>query len=116
MQLLQHHGFDLEKSKIVLTRLLIDKQNVFREIGNTLNVSIDKSGMDEFILNFCLDVEDLFEKWSGKKELDPQCDIKTLTIMRQASRGKSSMVEATHLLNMSYNIATEFRLIYLKLG
>jgi len=39
-------------------------------------------------------------------------DMKALTILRQLSHGKKSMTELCHLLNLSYTLAEEFKVIY----
>jgi len=35
-----------------------------------------------------------------------------LTLLRQLSKDKSSMIEVTHLLNIAYTLAKEFKAIY----
>ncbi|MEX0640227.1 MAG: hypothetical protein WD018_03265 [Nitrosopumilaceae archaeon] len=41
--------------------------------------------------------------------------FKALTIIRQLARGKLTMNELTHLLNISYTLAEEFKAIYKRL-
>ena len=69
----------------------------------------------EFVLNFSLDVEDAFRTWSGQSSLAPNSPQKALTLLRQLGRGKTSMNELAHLLNMSFNISLEFKEIYRRL-
>lgn len=112
MTMLKHTRFEPELTERALKMLLIDRQNEFRELANVMRLSSATSKWEEFILNFCLDVDEIFKTWSGKKEITQQTDIKSMTIMRQLSRGKSSMIEVTHLLNIAYTLAQEFKEVY----
>ena len=67
---------------------------------------------DEFILSICLEVYDSFDVWTGKKEIEPNSDLKTLIILRQLAKGRITMMQLTHLLNIAYYIASEFKVIY----
>jgi ribulose bisphosphate carboxylase small subunit len=42
-------------------------------------------------------------------------DLKALTILRQLSRDQSSMNQVTHLLNIAFDLAEEFKIIYRRL-
>lgn len=115
MYVLKKEGLDEAKMKQSLNMLLIDRKNEFREIANmvlpkTLSESIKNS--DQFVLNFCLDVNEAFKTWSGESNLSPNSPQKALTILRQLSRNKKSMVQLSHLLNISYDLAEEFKAIY----
>ena len=96
--------------------LMIDRKNEFRELAHTLlgkNVqNMPVKQMDYFVLNFCMDVNKAFKCWSGENELPINSALQTLTIVRQLSRGKKTMNELAHLLNISYNIAEEFKVVY----
>jgi len=69
----------------------------------------------EFILNFCLDVGDSFKTWTGQKPPSTTSPQKDLTLLRQSGNGMASMNQLTHVLNISYNIAMEFKEIYKRL-
>lgn len=119
MQIVKH-GFEKALSKEALDMLLIDRRNEFRELGRVIFSSVPTStnqiiDWEIFILNFCLDVNTAFKTWSGKEQLVSNSSIQALTIVRQLSKGKSTMNELTHLLNISYTLAEEFKEIYKRL-
>jgi hypothetical protein len=76
---------------------------------------IEMPNWKEFVLNFCLDVGDSFKTWTSQKSPSATSPQKALTILRQVGNGKTSMNQLTHILNISYNIAMEFKEIYRRL-
>lgn len=117
LYLLQKLGFeDTTRSRRALDMLMINRRNEFRELAESILRDIPKpilvSRWDEFILSICLDVKEAFDSWTGKKSLSYNSDLKALTILRQFGKGKTSMIHLTHLLNLAYTIAEEFRVIY----
>ncbi len=117
MVMLKQMGFDPEKTRQTLDMLLIDRKNEFRELadvifpsGTSSNMSVEDS--NKFILDFSLDVNTAFKTWSGQERLSTNSSLKALTLLRQLSRGQSAMNSVAHLLNISYNLAEEFKVIY----
>lgn len=112
----------LEEAKIMraLDMLLIDRRNEFRELSDALlrtSKSMESASYSEqFVLNFCLDVNEAFKSWSGQTELSVNSPQKALTILRQLSRDKNTMNQLAHLLNLSYTLANEFNEIYRRLN
>ena len=108
-----------DKVKQALDMLLIDRKNQFRELSSVLfpnpNSMSSMQNWEEFVLNFCLDVEESFKTWSGQSPLLKSSPQKALTLLRQLSRDKTSMNQLAHFLNMSYNLSTEFKEIYRRL-
>ncbi len=118
--LLMKRGFEEADIKTALDRLLIDRRNEFRELAEAIFWNAPSTmdlvkGKEEFILNFCLDVNEAFKSWSGETETDAASPMMTLTILRQISHAKTSMTQVAHLLNMAYSIAKEFEEIYKRL-
>ncbi len=110
-------GFEPARTEKALEMLLTDRKNEFRELAEPLFALVPASkgpikNWEEFILNFCFEVDEAFKTWSGEKELIPNSALKALTILRQLSRDKKSMNQVTHLLNIAFNIAEEFKVIY----
>jgi len=110
-------GSESGRIKMALDMLLIDRKNEFQELAETLFARVPISmgpipNWEKFVLNFCLDVEIAFKTWSGKSELTGTSSQKALTILRQLARDKKSMIQMTHLLNIAYNLANEFKIIY----
>lgn len=119
MYLVKKLGHDDEKIKQALDMLLIDRGNEFRELSAVL-LRTPKSmepiaNSEQFILNFCLDVNEAFKTWSGQMDLLMDSPQKALNILRQLSRDKTKMNELVHLLNLSYTLAEEFKEIYRRL-
>lgn len=119
LYMLKSDAYNEEKVKQALDMLVADRKNEFRELASVLlpNPNAIKSmpHWEEFILNFCLDVEESFKTWSGKSPLQKSSPQKALTILRQLSRDKTSMNQLAHFLNISYNLSIEFKEIYRRL-
>lgn len=118
MYMLNTPEYTEEKIQEVLKLLYADRQNEFRTISEAF-LGKDKLNQNpkwkEFVLNFCLDVEDSFKTWSGQKPPSATSPQKALTILRQVGNGMTSMNQLTHILNISYNISKEFKEIYRRL-
>jgi hypothetical protein len=99
--------------------LLIDRKNEFRELAEVIfsnlpssTAPLNDSESQKFILDFSLDVNEAFKVWSGQERLLQNSSLKALTILRQLSRGQKAMNSLAHLLNISYNLAEEFKVVY----
>ena len=117
MAMLKLEGYDEVRSKKALEMLLNDRKNEFRTLQQTILWHVPTStgpieNWEEFILNFCMDVCTAFKTWNGTDELPINASLKALTILRQLAREKNTMNELTHLLNIAFNLAEEFKVIY----
>ncbi len=117
MSMLLANRFDERRMKSALEMLLLDRGNEFRELGASVFPTGSKpissiKNWEEHLLNFCFDVSEAFECWSGNKETEITSAMKALTILRQCSKDKTTMNQMTHLLNIAYNLAEEFKVIY----
>ena len=119
MAMLKQLGFESQKTKRALDMLLIDRKNEFRELAEVIFSNLPSStaplndiDSQRFILDFCLDVNEAFKVWSGQERLLQNSSLKALTILRQLSRGQTAMNSLAHLLNISYNLAEEFKVVY----
>jgi len=118
MYVMRKEGLEEAKIRKALDMLLIDRKNEFRELANMLiskTLSNSVKNWEQFVLNFCLDVSDAFKTWSGDMSMTQSSPQKALTILRQLSRDKTSMNQLSHLLNISYDLAEEFKVIYKRL-
>jgi hypothetical protein len=118
MYMLNSEEYDSEKIHQSLDMLYMDRKNEFRELSLVLlNEKALKAmpNWKEFVLNFCLDVEEAFMTWSGKNPLSVRSPQKALTILRQLAHEKTSMNQLAHLLNLSCNLSIEFKEIYRRL-
>ncbi|ABK77966.1 hypothetical protein CENSYa_1343 [Cenarchaeum symbiosum A] len=109
--------YEPDRMRKALEMLLIDRRNEFRTLAETIfwNVPVTHGPIkdwEEFILNFCLDVTHAFKTWSGELPLENNSDIKALTFLRQLAHEKKTMTELCHLLNLSYTLAEEFKVVY----
>ncbi len=110
-----------ERAEKALDILLNDRSNEFKLLDEAIfwNVPASKKPVknwEKFILNFCLDIDIAFTTWTGEKELEINSDTKALTFLRQLSHDKKTMTELCHLLNLSYTLAEEFKVIYQGIG
>ena len=111
--------YDEEKTKRALDVLYMDRKNQFQELAQViLGEKVQKSmpNWREFVLNFSLDIEDAFLTWSNQVSLSVNSPQKALTILRQLGCGKKSMNQLVHMMNMSYNLSTEFKEIYKRIS
>ena len=111
--------YDEEKTKRALDVLYMDRKNQFQELAQViLGEKVQKSmpNWREFVLNFSLDIEDAFLTWSNQASLSTHSPQKALTILRQLGCGKKSMNQLVHMMNMSYNLSTEFKEIYKRIS
>ena len=116
--MLNSSKYDEEKMEQAIIILYADRKNHFQEIWKSLfNKNTQKiiPNWKEFVLNFCLDVEDSFRRWSGQNPLSIGSPQKSLTLLRKLGNGKTTMNQLAHLLNMSYNLSIEFKEIYKRL-
>ncbi|HJJ23396.1 MAG TPA: hypothetical protein OQH54_06755 [Nitrosopumilus sp.] len=118
MYMLNSAEYKEEKIHQALDMLYVDRKNEFRELSQILLSEKALKALPhwkEFVLNFCLDVEEAFKTWSGQSpllEISPQ---KALTLLRQLAHDKTSMNQLAHLLNISCNLSIEFKEIYKRL-
>ena len=117
MSILLAQRFEEGRMKRALQMLLLDRGNEFRELGSSVFPTRSKpitsiKNWEEYVLNFCFDVSEAFKCWSGNKEIEVTSAMKALTILRQCSKNKTTMNQMTHLLNIAYNLAEEFKVIY----
>ncbi|MBC8501712.1 MAG: hypothetical protein H8D35_01125 [Nitrosopumilus sp.] len=118
MYMLKSPEYTEEKIHESLKLLYTDRKNEFHELSQVFlgKKKLDEmSNWKEFILNFCLDVADSFKTWTGQKPPSATSPQKALTILRQVGNDKTSMNQLTHVLNISYNLAMEFKEIYKRL-
>ncbi len=118
MYMLNSPNYDEEKMQEAIMILYTDRKNHFQEIWESLvNKKMQKimPNWKEFVLNFCIDVEDSFRKWSGQNPILVGSPQKSLTLLRKLGNGKTTMNQLAHLLNISYNLSVEFKEIYKRL-
>ena len=119
MYMLNTGEFEHVKIQQSLDMLYLDRKNEFRELSKVLLTEKALKSIPnwkEFVLNFCLDVENAFKTWSGQKPLQSSSPQKALTILRQLGHDQTSMNQLTHFLNLSCNLSLEFKEIYRRLN
>ena len=116
------HGFEAKKAKESLDMLLIDRSNEFKELAAGMGIPTGSSNWEQIILKFCLEFNDCFyviTKPDGINDGTEDSHNKIhqcMTLIRQIARGKSNMIEVTHLQNLAYTLAEEFKTIYKRLS
>ena len=118
MYMLNKSEYKPEKIQQALDMLYVDRVIEFRELSLVLLTEKALQSMPhwkEFVLNFCMDVEEAFKTWSGQSDLTVNSPQKALTLLRQLARGKTSMNQLTHVLNLSCTISIEFQELYKRL-
>ncbi len=118
MYMLNTDEYKEEKIKQALDMLYVDRVAEFRELSLELLPEKALQSMPhwkEFVLNFCLDVEEAFKTWSGQSSLSVKSPQKALTLLRQLGHDKTSMNQLAQLLNLSCTISIEFKELYKRL-
>jgi len=86
LYLIKKPGFEDAKIKQALDMLLIDRRNEFRELSEVLLRNPKSMEMvpysEQFILNFCLEVNEAFKTWSGQMDLSVNSPQKALALTR----------------------------------
>ena len=121
MYLLRKEGYEEEKTKLAIQMLLIDKKNEFRELSDVIFSRAPNSmqtipNKEEFILNFCFDVSEAFKTWIGFTPLESNSARRALSILRVLGRDKTTVNGLVRLLNICYDIAEDFKVIYKRIG
>jgi len=118
MYMLNTEEYKPEKIKQALDMLYVDRVIEFRELSLVLLTEKALQSMPhwkEFVLNFCMDVEEAFNTWTGKSNLSVKSPQKALTLLRQLAHDKTTMNQLTHMLNLSCTISIEFKELYRRL-
>lgn len=118
MYMLNTNEYKQEKINQALSMLYVDRVIEFRELSLVLLNEKALQAMPhwkEFVLNFCLDVEEAFKTWTGKNNLSVKSPQKALTLLRQLAHDKTHMNQLTHMLNLSCTISIEFKELYSRL-
>ena len=117
MYMLKSGKYKEEKIQKAIDILYKDRKNEFDELSKMILTEKAKtmSNWKEFILNFCLDVGDSFKTWTGQKSPSSTSPQKAFAILRNVGKKKTSMNQLTQLLNVSYDISNEFKVIYNRL-
>ncbi len=118
MYMLNTDEYQEDKIQQALDMLYVDRVAEFRELSLELLPEKALQSMPhwkEFVLNFCLDVEEAFKTWSGQSSLSVKSPQKALTLLRQLAHDKTSMNQLSQLLNLSCTISIEFKELYKRL-
>ncbi len=119
MYMLNNPEYTEEKIHKAIEMLYTGRKNEFHELSQMClgekNLN-EMSNWKEFILNFCLDVADSFKTWTGQKPPSATSPQKALTLLRQIGNDMTTMNNLVHGLNISYNLAMEFKEIYKRLS
>ena len=114
-------GFEAKKAKESLDLLLETRQNEFKELAKGMGIPITTKNWEHIILQFCLEFNVCFRMLTvvdGPNDATDDSHNKIhqcMTLLRQIARGKTSMIEITHLQNLAYTIAEEFKTVYKRL-
>ncbi len=118
MYMLNSGEYKEEKITQALDMLYVDRIAEFRELSLELLPEKALQSMPhwkEFVLNFCLDVDEAFKTWSGQSSLTVKSPQKALTLLRQLAHDKTSINQLAQLLTLSCTISIEFKELYKRL-
>lgn len=123
MSLLKSIGdFEENRARRALELLLRDRKNEFRELADATSFPRTTKAWEEVILKFCLDFDECFKALTEIKSpydsdtADHNQIHKCMTLMRQIAKGKKTMNEISHIQNITYTIAQEFKSVYKRIG
>jgi hypothetical protein len=118
MYMLNSGEYTEENIEKALDMLYVDRIAEFRELSLELLPEKALQSMPhwkEFVLNFCLDVDEAFKTWSGQSSLTVKSPQKALTLLRQLAHDKTSINQLAKLLTLSCTISIEFKELYKRL-
>ena len=118
MYMLNSGEYTEENITKALDMLYVDRIAEFRELSLELLPEKALQSMPhwkEFVLNFCLDVDEAFKTWSGQTALTVKSPQKALTLLRQLAHDKTSINQLAKLLTLSCTISIEFKELYKRL-
>ena len=118
MYMLNSGEYKEDKIQQALDMLYVDRVAEFRELSLELLPEKALQSMPhwkEFVLNFCLDVDEAFKTWSGQSSLTVKSPQKALTLLRQLAHDKTSINQLAKLLTLSCTISIEFKELYKRL-
>lgn len=116
------NGFESKKANESLQMLLVDRKNEFKELANGIGIPTTSDNWEQIILKFCLDFNNSFKILTtieGPNEANEDTHNKIhqcVTLIRQIAKGKTSMIQITHLQNIAYTLAEEFKTVYRRLS
>lgn len=115
-------GFEPKKAKESLEFLLETRRNEFKELAQGMGIPTTAKNWEQIILQFCLEFNRCFyaiTTLEGPNDATDQSHYKIhqcMTLLRQIGRGRTNMIELTHLQNLAYSLAEEFKTIYKRLS
>jgi len=117
MYMLNSGEYTEENITKALDMLYVDRIAEFRELAIELlpEKALSMPNWKEFVLNFCLDVDEAFKTWSGQSSLSVKSPQKALTLLRQLAHDKTSINQLAKLLTLSCTISIEFKELYKRL-
>jgi len=114
--------FEPKKARESIEMLLVDRRNEFKELANGMKIPLTAENWEHIILKFCLDFNKSFKALTiaeGPNDMTEESHNKIhqcVSLLRQIARGKRSMIEITHLQNLAYTLAEEFKTVYNRLS
>jgi len=114
-------GFEPQRAGESLDLLLETRLNEFKELAGGMGIPTSAKNWEHIILKFCLDFTECFHAMKSiEGPNDPTEDShnkihQCMTLLRQIAHGRTNMIEFTHLQNLAYSIAEEFKTIYKRL-
>ncbi len=114
-------GYESKKAEESLNMLLVDRSNEFKELAHGMGIPTNSKNWEYTILKYCMEFNDCFTVITGlegpnESSEDSNTKIhQCMTLIRQIARGKTNMIEITHLQNLAYTLAEEFKAIYKRL-
>lgn len=114
-------GFEPKKASESLDLLLETRKNEFKELASGMGIPTTSERWEHIILKFCLEFTSCFyamKSLEGPNDMTVDSHNKIhqcMTLLRQIARDRTSMIEFTHLQNLAYSLAEEFKTIYKRL-
>lgn len=114
-------GFEPKKAGESLDLLLVTRGNEFKDLAGSMGIPTTAANWEHIILKFCLDFTECFHAMTsveGPNDATEESHNKIhqcMTLLRQIAHGRTNMIEFTHLQNLAYSLAEEYKTIYKRL-
>lgn len=104
--------YDRAKAEKAFNELLMTREQEMKQLGVDIKYPTSGSNWQEKVLLFCLDVNSCYIDMS-KNTMDTHEILKCMTLMQLMAKNRQ-LIELQKIQDLAYNIAEDFKSLYLK--
>jgi hypothetical protein len=104
--------FDRTKAEKAFNELLLTREQEMKQLAMDIEYPHSGSYWQEKVLLFCLDVDSCYMDMS-RNTMDHREMLKCMTLMQMMAKNRQ-LIELQKIQDLAYNIAEDFKSLYLK--